>query len=88
MVDPLKFEVIVNLPPPRTIIELPSLQGKDKNVCRFIANCVEITKGFMHLLKKGVPFLWDDQAQWSFDALKKALMLTPLLSPPDYSQDF
>jgi hypothetical protein len=42
----------------------------------------------MHLLKKGVPFVWDDQAQWSFDALKKALMSTPLLSPPDYGRDF
>jgi hypothetical protein len=32
--------------------------------------------------------VWDDQAQWSFDTLKKALMLTPLLSPPNYGQDF
>jgi hypothetical protein len=44
-------------------------------------NYVEITKGFMHLLKKGVSFIWDDQAQCSFEYLKKSLMSTPLLSP-------
>ena len=42
----------------------------------------------MRLLKKRVPFLWDDFSQCSFDALKKALTSTPLLSPPDYSKDF
>jgi hypothetical protein len=42
----------------------------------------------MHLLKKGVPFYWDEATQCSFDALKKALVSTPLLSPPDYNRDF
>ena len=32
--------------------------------------------------------MWDDQAQWSFDALKHALASAPLLSAPDYSRDF
>ena len=55
---------------------------------RFIASYVEITKGFMRFLKKGVPFLCDDFMQRSFDALKKALTSTPLLSPPNYGKDF
>jgi len=42
----------------------------------------------MHLLKNGVPFVWYNQAQWSFDTLNKALMSTPLLSSHDYSQEF
>jgi hypothetical protein len=36
MVDPLKVEAIVNFPPPRTIIQLQSLQGKENFLCRFI----------------------------------------------------
>jgi hypothetical protein len=40
------------------------------------------------LLKKDVPFVWYDQAQQSFDDLKKALMLNPLLIPPSYGWDF
>jgi hypothetical protein len=42
----------------------------------------------MHLLKKGVPFHWDESTQCSFDALKKAIVSTPLIIPPYYNQDF
>jgi hypothetical protein len=48
----------------------------------------EITKGFMHLLKKDVPFFWDEAAQHSFDTLKHALTTAPLLWPPNYNKDF
>ena len=42
----------------------------------------------MRLLKKGVPFIWDDQAQWSFDVLKVALASMPVISLPSYQKDF
>lgn len=42
----------------------------------------------MCLLKKGVPFTWDDQAQLSFDALKDALETTPLIHPLHYTRDY
>jgi hypothetical protein len=42
----------------------------------------------MRLLKKDVPFLWDEAAQRSFDALKHALITAPLLRPPNYNKDF
>jgi hypothetical protein len=42
----------------------------------------------MRLLKKYVPFYWDDAAQHSFDALKHALTTAPLLRPPNYNKDF
>jgi hypothetical protein len=82
MVDPLKVEVIVQLPPPCTIPQLQSLQGKVNFLRCFVANYAEITKGFMRLLKKGVPFCWDEAAQCSFEALKCALMSSPLLCLP------
>jgi hypothetical protein len=57
MVDPLKVVAIIQFPPPPcTILQLQSLQGKVNFLRRFIANYAEITKGFMHLLKKDVPF--------------------------------
>jgi hypothetical protein len=90
MVDSLKVEAIIQLPPPppRTILQLQSLQGKVNILRCFIANYAEITKGFMHLLKKDIPFYWDDVAQLSFDALKHALATAPLLRPPNYNKDF
>ena len=42
----------------------------------------------MRLLKKYTPFVWDEQAQHSFNALKKDLTNTPLLSTPNYNKDF
>ena len=57
-VDPLKVKAIVNLPLPRTIRQLHSLQGKPNFLKQFIVNYAKITKGFMCLLKKGVPFIW------------------------------
>jgi hypothetical protein len=56
MAYPIKVEAIVQLPPPRVILQLQSLQGKENFLWCFIANYAEITKGFMNLLKKDVPF--------------------------------
>jgi hypothetical protein len=42
----------------------------------------------MCILKKGVPFCWDEAAQRSFEVLKCALMFFPLLRPPNYNRDF
>ena len=42
----------------------------------------------MRLLKKGIPFIWGEQYQCSFDRLKHVLTSTPLLKPPNYNQDF
>ena len=53
-----------------------------------MVNFAKLTKGFMRLLKKDTPFYWDERAQESFDALKRALATAPMLSSPDYSRDF
>ena len=42
----------------------------------------------MHLLKQDALLIWDEQAQCYFDAMKQALMSTPVLSPPDYTRNF
>jgi hypothetical protein len=64
------------------------LQGKANFLRRFICNYAEITKGFMWLLQKNTPFIWDDAAQQSFNALKHALTHAPLLHPPKYTKDY
>jgi hypothetical protein len=87
-VDPLKVKAILALPPPNNLTQLQSLQGKENFLHRFICNYAELTKGFMRLLQKDTPFIWDDTAQCSFDALKHALTHTPLLHPPNYARDY
>ena len=86
--DPLKVEAIVNMPRPHSIRQIQSLQGKSNFLRCFIVNYAKISKGFMCLLKQDTPFVWDETAQLTFEALKKALLWAPLLRPPDYSRDF
>jgi hypothetical protein len=87
-VDPVKVEAILNLPPPSTLRQLQSLQGKANFLRRFIPNYAEITRGFTRLLKKGSEFVWDKAAHDAFEALKLSLTKAPLLFPPDYSRDY
>ena len=53
---------------------------------RFIPNYAELAKGFTHLLKKGVPFHWDQVVQDSFDALKVSLIRASLMYAPNYQK--
>jgi hypothetical protein len=46
-VDPLKVKEILNLPPPSSLHQLQSLQGKENFLRHFIPNYAELTLGFM-----------------------------------------
>jgi hypothetical protein len=87
-VDPLKVEVVLSLPPLKNLHQLQSLNGKENFLRRFICNYAEITKQFMHLLKNDIPFIWDEQAQHLFDALKHPLNNSSLIHPIDYTRDY
>ena len=86
--NPLKVEAIVNLPPPSSLLQLQSLQGKSNFLRGVVLNYAELAKGFTQLLKKGIPFLWDEVSQRSFYALKNILINAPLLHPPNYHRDY
>ena len=47
-----------------------------------------ISRPLTNLLKKGVLFHWTDIEQQSFEALKLALVLAPVLALPDFSKKF
>jgi hypothetical protein len=87
-VDPIKVEAILNLPPPSSLFQLQSLQGKENFLHHFIPDYAEITWGFTRLLKKGSEFVWDKVTHNAFEALNLSLTKVPLLFPPDYSRDY
>ena len=72
--DPIKVRAILDLPPPSNLLQIQRLQGKANFLRRFIPNYVELAKGYTRLLKKGVPFHWDQVAQASFDVVKETLV--------------
>ena len=47
-----------------------------------------MAKGFTQLLKKEVPFHWDQVAQASFDVVKDTLVRASLMYPPNYQSDY
>ena len=59
-VDPLNIEAINNLPSPRMVLQLQSFHEKENFLRCFIVNYAELTKGFVCILKKVLPFIWDD----------------------------
>jgi hypothetical protein len=87
-IDPLKVQAISELPPPHNLHQLQSLHGKSNFLRRFISDYTTNSHGFLCLLHFNTQFVWDDEAQQSFDVLKRALDLTPLISSPDFEKYF
>jgi len=86
--NPCKVQATINLPPPSNLLQIQKLQGKANFLRGFIPNYVELPKGYTRLLKKEVPFIWDQVAHASFDALKESLMKASLMYAPDYQKYF
>ncbi|CAN6445206.1 unnamed protein product [Victoria cruziana] len=80
--DPAKAKAIIDMPPPKTLTELRSLQGRMQSIRRFISNLATKCKPFNHLLRKGVKFEWGQECQNSFDKIKTYLLNPPVLKPP------
>jgi hypothetical protein len=49
---------------------------------RFISKLGEKGLPFFKLLKKADKFVWDDEAQKAFEALKESFTMPPIMTPP------
>jgi hypothetical protein len=87
-VDPLKVKAITEIPPPRNLQQLQSLQGKANFLRRIVPDYAMRAHGFLRSLRHDIPFHWDDYSQQSFDDLKTTLSNAPLISAPDYNRDY
>ncbi len=54
----------------------------------FVCNFVLIASPLTRLLKKDVPFIWNDAQRQAFESLKHALTHTPVLAFLDYKKPF
>jgi len=55
---------------------------------RFIPGYSDVAVALHGLTKKGVPFVWGEAQQKTFDRLKRTLCEAPVLQVPDFSKDF
>lgn len=72
----------MEMPPPKNISQLRSLQGRLQSIRRFIAHLLDKYLPFNHLLRKNIPFRWEDKCVESFHMLKQYLMNPPVLVSP------
>ncbi|KAM2941448.1 hypothetical protein COP2_030685 [Malus domestica] len=67
---------------PRNLHELKSLQGRLAFIRRFISNLTERCQPFNQLMKKDVPFVWDEACHNAFESIKKYSSSPPVLGAP------
>lgn len=85
--DQKRTEVVHSWPTPQSFKELRGFLGLAGYYRKYIRYFGVINKPLTDLLKKN-NFGWNDQAQQSFDHLKKALCEAPILSLPNFSKTF
>ena len=72
----------MDMPPPKNIIQMRSLQGRLQSIRRFISQLADRAQPFNKNLHKGVKYIWNEDCQNSIDQIKKYLANPPILMPP------
>jgi hypothetical protein len=82
-----KIQAINNWPTPRTLTELKSFLGICSYYKKFVKGFSQLCAPLIDLTRKGA-FEWNDEAQSTFEKMKKVMSTCLVLSLPDFSQPF
>ena len=72
----------MEMPPPRNISQLTSLQGCLQSIRRFISQLVDKAQAFNKKMHKGSTHIWNIDCQQSLDQIKGYLAKPLVLMPP------
>jgi hypothetical protein len=87
--DPDKVEVIKNWPSPRNILEVRSFHGLASFYRKFIRNFSGISTAMIDTVKKRHKYFhWTEEAEKSFNMLKRKIIEQPILVLPDFQKTF
>lgn len=86
--NPEKIKAVTEFPTPLCPKDIKSFLGLVSYYRRFIPDFSKLSKPLTLLLKKDIPFLWQNEQQLSFEILKEALVTAPILAYPDFTQPF
>ncbi|KAA3479739.1 reverse transcriptase [Gossypium australe] len=88
MVDPRKIEAVLDWKPHKSVAEIRSFLGLAGYYRRFVEGFSLIVTPLTKLLRKGVPFVWSDKQQESFEKLNRILIEAPVLIQPEAGKEF
>ena len=80
--DPAKLSAVRNWHEPNKVKAVRQFVGFVGYYRRFVKNFAKLAEPLVALTRKGVPFVWTDQQQTAFDALKTCLLSAPILGFP------
>ena len=80
--DPAKLSAVRNWHEPNKLKAVCQFVGFVGYYRRFVKNFAELAELLVALTRKGVPFVWTDQQQTAFNALKTCLLSAPILGFP------
>jgi hypothetical protein len=87
--DPEKVNAIKNWPSPKNVFEFRFFHGLASFYRKFIRNFSGIITPMMDMVKKRhKSFHWIEEAEKSFNLLKKKITEQPILVLPDFSKTF
>jgi len=86
--DKAKLDVIDKLPPPVNVKGIRSFLGHVGFYRRFIKDFSKIAKPLSNLLNKDVVFVFNEECLEAFNTLKAKLVSAPMITAPDWGQEF
>ena len=86
--DPGKLNGIRQWPVPKNVKQVRSWLGFGNFYRKFIRGFSHLGQPLNQLLKKDQPFTWTEEAQQSFDNMKKCFTEEPVLMMPDQTKPF
>jgi hypothetical protein len=82
-----KIKAIMEWPTPKTLTELRGFLGMCTYYRKFVKGFSQLCAPLTDLTKKGA-FKWSEEAQFTFDKMKKVMSMCPVLALPNFSQPF
>jgi hypothetical protein len=83
-----KVDAVVHFPIPKTVTNIRFFLGLTGYYRNYVRGYSRLAAPLFELTKKDVAFVWNSDCHQAFEALKRALVATPVLVRPDFRKPF